>query len=88
MSRYILRYQGSENKPLAAVETIRAIPDLSVIDESPRMLLVEAPLKILQEVLPSLPDWCLTRERMFEIPDPRPKISAPIPIEASALRKE
>ncbi len=75
--RYILRYRGKGPKPAADTQRIRTLRETKVIDDGPRMLLVEAPEAVLRELMESLPDWVMTAERMMGIPDPHPKLGKP-----------
>ena len=75
MSHYILRYKGAGRKPAGDVEKIRTLPGLKVLDEgSPRMILVDAPEGALNALAEALPDWTVSPEQMFRLPDPRPKL--------------
>jgi hypothetical protein len=74
MKRYILRYRGEGTRPERDVELIRLAPETTVIDDSPRMLLVEAPEDVLRKTLQSLPDWVMVEEEFIPLPDPRPKV--------------
>ena len=73
MSRFILRYRGTGPKPDEDVQRIRALPNTIVLDDSPRMLLVEAPEDELKAALASMREWVMSQERMIPLPDPRPK---------------
>ncbi|MFN0086503.1 MAG: hypothetical protein ACKVX9_14035 [Blastocatellia bacterium] len=77
MNRYILRFRGQGKKPARDVEIIRALPGTTVIDDTNRMLLVEAPAEELQLALNSLSDWVMTEEQLLTIPDPRPRVRRP-----------
>jgi hypothetical protein len=72
--RFVVRFRGSGPKPPDVAERIRALPGAEVLDDSSRMLLVEAPEeKRLRAVLsPSL--WVISPERTYEIPTPRVKV--------------
>ncbi len=75
MKRFILRYRGEGSKPEADVARIRALPDLTVLDDSSsRMLLVESTEKELRELMEGLPDWKMSPEQLIELPDPRPRL--------------
>jgi len=74
MSRYILRFRGEGTRPEKDVEFIRSLPETTVLDDSPRMLLVEAPEDVLRGALQSLPDWVMVEEKSIPLPDPRPKV--------------
>ncbi|MDX2032930.1 MAG: hypothetical protein SF339_19795 [Blastocatellia bacterium] len=77
MSRYILRFRGQGKKPAHDVAVIRALPGATVVDDTNRMLLVEAPADELQLALKSLPDWVMTEEQILPLPDPRPRVHHP-----------
>jgi len=74
MERYILRYKGPGPKPDLDVERIRALPNTTVLDHSSRMLLVASPESELQALINSMPDWVMSPEQTFKLPDPHPKI--------------
>jgi len=74
MSRYILRYGGSESAPPEHLQSIRATPGLRVLDHSPRMLLVDADEPALRERLKGMPDWSMHPEETYALPDTRKKI--------------
>ena len=73
MERFIVRYRGAGPKPEEDVRRIRALPTTTVIDDSPRMLLVAAPEAELRSLIASMSDWVLAPERTIKLPDPRPK---------------
>lgn len=74
MGRFILRYTAAPGAPGEHLEKIRAIPSLEVIDESPRMLLVEADEGALREGIKDFPDWSVHSEQQYPLPDTRKKI--------------
>jgi hypothetical protein len=75
MKKYILRYGGNGIKPKAQVEIIRALPNTRILDDdSPLMLLVEAPLEELEKAMNSLPDWRVAEERFFSLLDKPSKL--------------
>jgi hypothetical protein len=73
MGRYIVRYVGEGLRPAADVRRIRAVRALIVLDDSSRMLLVEASEQSLKELLGSMPGWSWSPERTIRLPDRRPK---------------
>ena len=73
MGRYIVRYVGTGLRPAADVQRIRATQELTVLDDSSRMLLVEASEKSLKELMGSMPKWTWSPERTIRLRDPRPK---------------
>ena len=74
MGRFVLRFRGKGAKPPEDVARISASPNTTVLDDSPRMLLVEAPEAELKAVMDTLSDWVMTEERRIPLPDPRPKL--------------
>jgi len=74
MSRYILRYGGSQPAPVEHVQSIRATPGLQVIDQSPKMLLVDADESALRERLKGMTGWSIHPEQSYPLPDTRKKI--------------
>ena len=74
MKKYILRFCGQGAKPAADVDLIRGLPHTKVLDDSRRMLLVEAPAAELRNALQNMSDWVMAEERMVPLPDPRPSI--------------
>ena len=74
MARFILRFRGKGAKPSKDVEQIRALPETTVLDDSSRMLLVEAPEASLRAAVSTMTDWVMTEERMIPLPDARPKL--------------
>ena len=74
MARFIVRYVGTGPRPASDVERIRAVEELTVIDDSSsRMLLVEASEERVKEVMASMSGWIWSPERTIRLPDPRPK---------------
>jgi hypothetical protein len=73
MGKYILRYVGTGPRPVADVQRIRAVQELTVLDDSSRMLLIEASEERVKEVVGSMPGWTWSPERTIRLPDPRPK---------------
>jgi hypothetical protein len=57
------------------VAQIQSTPGLHVVDQSSRMLLVEADESELRDHLAGLDDWRLTIEKSeIRVPDPKPKV--------------
>lgn len=73
MGRYIVRYVGEGRRPSADVQRILTAPGLTVLDQTPRMLLVEGGARGLKSLLGSMSGWTCTPERAFRLPDPRPR---------------
>jgi len=75
LNRFILRFRGNE-KPRDQIDRIRALPGMKLLDESPRMLLVEGPGDLLRDLIKSMPDWVLVPQGTISLPrDPRPRIA-------------
>ncbi|MCU0877972.1 MAG: hypothetical protein MUF06_09325 [Pirellulaceae bacterium] len=56
---------------------LRSDPRITIIDELPRLLLIECPAEAAAEWLAKMPEWKLQQERRVQIPDPRPKLLRP-----------
>jgi hypothetical protein len=56
---------------------LRSDPRITIIDELPRLLLIECPAEAAAEWLAKMPEWKLQQERRLQIPDPRPKLNRP-----------
>ena len=77
MARFILRFTGPGEIPRDDLARIRALSPSKIIDRSARMLLVEAPLDGIAQLLPDLSHWTMSPETFISIPDPRPKPRGP-----------
>ncbi len=73
MGRYIVRYVGEGLRPSADVQRILTVPGLTVLDDTPRMMLIEAGARSLKSLIGSMPGWTCTPERAIPLPDPRPR---------------
>jgi hypothetical protein len=74
MKKYILRFTGSGAKPAADVARIRNTEGVTVLDEAPRMLLVQCAKTRARQLVEDLDKWVMSEERAVELPDPRPKV--------------
>ena len=72
--QFILRYHGSGAAPREDIARVRAAPETSVLDESPRMLLVHGSPESLSRVVGELASWTLSPVTSVPLPDPRPTI--------------
>src|SRR5437867_13422011 len=77
MRRFILRYRGEGARPQDAVEKIRAIGGAAVLEDSDRMMLVEAPEQELRQALGSETDWSIAPEVTYDVADTRKKLRNP-----------
>ena len=73
MGRYIVRYVGEGLRPSADLQRILTAPGLTVLDDTPRMMLVEAGARSLKSLIGSMPGWTCAPERAIPLPDPRPR---------------
>jgi hypothetical protein len=73
MARYVLRYTGRGTPPPGDLERIRAVPDLTVLGESTRMLLVESPENPAAR-LRGMSSWVSNPEQTIPGPSLRPKV--------------
>jgi hypothetical protein len=55
-------------------EGLRSDPRVTIIDEMPRLLLIECPEETAAEWLERMPGWKLQPERRAKVPDPRPRL--------------
>ena len=74
MSRFILRFKGREAMPASDLARIESEPDVTVVDRSSRMLLVEAAGQTVRWLAEALSEWTVTPERTIPLPDTRRKI--------------
>jgi hypothetical protein len=77
MGRFILRYTGSGPTSASFVEQVRSHQDVSILDESPHMLLVDGPEAVLRRLLETSSGWLLVPESSVSLPDPRPQVERP-----------
>lgn len=72
-----LRPEDSESPEVEVPEDLRTDPRVTIIDEMPRLLLIECPEEAADEWQARMPDWKLQQEHRAKIPDPRPKLREP-----------
>lgn len=53
---------------------LRSDDRVTVVDEMPRLLLIDCPEGVAEEWLGRMPGWKLQPERRATVPDPRPKL--------------
>jgi hypothetical protein len=75
MARFILRYTGNGAAPAEVVARLRE--QLTILEEAPRMLLVDGTEPRVKKLLESLPDWLMVEERSVPLPDTRPRVRTP-----------
>lgn len=69
--RFVLRFVGEGSKPAGDVERIRRVAAGKVLDETPRMMLVESDEEPLRELVGSLPEWAIAPEQHIPLADGR-----------------
>jgi hypothetical protein len=69
MARFVLRYRGTGPAPANDVEHISS--RFSVVEQSPRMLLVDADERSIDAFMSELRGWLVIRESSVALPDPR-----------------
>jgi len=72
-----VRYRGAGTPPAADVARIRGLDGASVVDESPRMLALEAPAESLAALVDELDDWIVAPDASHPLPDTRKRIEGP-----------
>jgi len=75
MARFIVRYRGKGKKPAADVEQFRGLEQTKVLEETPRMLLLEAPECALLSKASAMPDWVVSAEKSYAAPRPSPVLA-------------
>jgi len=74
MKKYILRFTGSGAKPAADVTRIRKSEGVTIVDEAPRMLLVQCAKTRAKQLVEDLDKWVMSEDRSVVLPNPRPKV--------------
>jgi hypothetical protein len=75
MARFILRYQGAGTKPQSDVKKFSGLSNVKLVDESAKMLLVEAPTQeSLVDAVSDVEGWAICPECSIELPPPHPKL--------------
>jgi hypothetical protein len=75
MARFILRYQGAGTKPQSDVRKFSSLSNVKLVDESAKMLLVEAPTEeSLVDAVSDVEGWAICPECSIELPPPHPKL--------------
>jgi len=76
MSRFILH----QPKSFAAAAgggvpaALRSDDRVTIIDEMPRLLLIDCSEEVAEEWLERMPGWKLQQENRAQVPDPRPRL--------------
>ncbi len=75
--RFVVRLRGDSAEPAEDLERIRNLPEATVHESSPGMVLVESDEQPLRELVDSLPGWIVAPEQEIRIPDTRQRIKRP-----------
>lgn len=75
--RFVLRYRGDGPLPDTDMERLRHLPDITVVDVSPRMVLVESAEEFFDVLVEAFPEWLVAPEQTIALPDTRQRISRP-----------
>lgn len=73
VKRFILRFRATGPMPGEHIHRVCGLPSTTVLDYSPRMLLVEGPEPELKALVASMPGWVMSPEQMIGVPNPRLK---------------
>lgn len=76
MARFILRFGGASTTTAEDIERILSSTTITVVDSSPRMLLVEADAETLAAVVRTIPGWKMFEEQTVPLPDTRKKLGS------------
>ncbi len=75
MARFTLHHPKSADPSGADVPAgLRSDDRVAIIDEMPRLLLIDCPEDVAREWLAQMPGWKMQQERRVNVPDPRPKL--------------
>jgi hypothetical protein len=76
--RFILRRKPSAT-PSGVVlpDELGSLKGVTIIESSPRMVLVDAPAKVLERAMQEFSDWMVIPETFTPVPDTRPKLKHP-----------
>ena len=79
MPRFVMRYHGAGPRPEDVVERVRGLPESRIIDDSGRMLLVEAPAAehLMTAIGKAGGEWLVAPEQTYPVPDTRKRIERP-----------
>ena len=70
-----MRFRGGGIKPPEDVARIRAVKNVTIIDDSSsRMILVEGSAGDLDVLMKVMPGWVMSEEQIISLPDPQPKV--------------
>jgi hypothetical protein len=73
MDRLIMRFRGTAAGFTKSVSAIEGLDGVTIVDRTPRMLLVEA-TPVAAKQLGSIPEWTVSPETFTPLPDPRERV--------------
>ena len=74
MRRYIARFRGVGPSPSETASRIKQIDGATILDESPRMMLIEAPDDSALRAVLDPSAWLLSEETFYDAPSPQEKV--------------
>lgn len=74
VARFILRYLGAGELPDEDLARVRALCDSRIVDQTPRMLLVDAAGDHVHQLVKTMPQWAVAPETVTPLPDTRKRI--------------
>jgi len=78
MPRFTLHQPKSTDASATSGEVpagLRSDDRVTIIDEMPRLLLIDSPVEVAEDWLARMPGWKMQQERRAKVPDPRPKLN-------------
>jgi hypothetical protein len=78
MPRFTLHQPKPSNDSSAGGEVpegLRSDNRVKIIDEMPRLLLIDSPEDVAKQWLAEMPGWKMRPEQRAKVPDPRPKLA-------------
>jgi hypothetical protein len=76
MARFVLQQPKSSATAAdgGVPAALRRDERVTIIDEMPRLLLIDCSEEVAEEWLERMPGWTMQREHRAKVPDPRPKL--------------
>lgn len=74
----MLRFLGQGDPPAAEVARARQVPGVTVVDEAPRMLLVEGAEAVVAALTEAFPGWAIAPEQTYSVPTRASACSDPL----------
>jgi hypothetical protein len=77
MDRFIVRYRGRGPRPDDAVSRLASITGARLVEDTGRMMLVDADESPLREVFSDESQWVVAKEILYPRPNPGPRVERP-----------